>query len=81
MKRLHVIGKHRRPALVELRLRLHHDGIVHHVPMAKHKGESVSRLMEKPISDITANVPMMRRKIDIVGIGVDFISCEHIPRY
>ena len=33
--------------------------------------------MEKPISDITANVPMMDTKIEIVGISVDLMSCKN----
>ena len=33
--------------------------------------------MENPIMDITANVPMMETKMDMVGISVDLISCKN----
>jgi len=33
--------------------------------------------MEKPISDITANVPMMETKMETVGMSVDLMSCKN----
>ena len=33
--------------------------------------------MEKPIMDITANVPMMETKMDMAGISVDLMSCKN----
>ena len=47
------------------------------VPMASTSANRVSRLTEKPIMDITANVPIMETKMDIVGISVDLISCKN----
>ena len=47
------------------------------VPIAKTRAKSVRRLIEKPISDMTANVPIIETNIEIVGISVDFISCRN----
>ena len=32
--------------------------------------------MEKPIMDMTANVPIIETNMDMEGIRVDFISCK-----
>ena len=43
----------------------------------EHQTALFSATMPKPIMDITANVPIMETKMDIVGISVDLISCKN----